>query len=1233
MSNKFNFQKLTPMNDADLSVYQEAMDFVFKNEDIKNIAVSGAYSSGKSSILESYKRKHSDKRFIHLSLAHFNTLEQDDISSLNSVNVNGSDVANDLVKESVIEGKILNQLIHQIPSKKIPQTNFRVKKDVKLFNVLIWTAIFSMAIGSVAYLATYEKIRTFIIQMSDSWLKSILFGLASQYTVIIAVGICAICTFTAILLLIKAQSNRSILRKISLQGNDIEIFEETDDSYFDKYLNEVLYLFENVEADVIVFEDMDRLNASRIFQRLREVNTLVNIHRKKEQHEKYSPLRFFYLLRDDIFTSKDRTKFFDYIIPIIPVVDGSNSYEQFLKHLSEGGLLDKFDHSFLQSLSLYVDDMRILKNIYNEFLVYFYRLNTTDLNYNKMLALITYKNLFPRDFNDLQLAKGFIYKLFTEKEILIEKELILIKSQRDLLVLRIESAKNEFLLDQQEIEDVYAAKKLRIPKPYGHYDQNGQALINQYDIELEERKQALQDRSETQLSNLETELAGLDNRISIVKTKLLKDLINRENIDSVFSVTHKDEIGSINEFKEIKKSDYFSLLKFLIRNGFIDETYTDYMTYFYDDSISANDKTFLRRITDRRGSEYTYALREPKKIIESPLMRRVEFEQEEVLNFDLFEYLLQFNDAEKNQAYLQTLILQVQRTSNFDFMSKYYDTGKSRKQFVCNVNSIWSGFFSEALIQMAIPLKQIRLFSIETLYYSDDEVIESVNYDNNLTKYISACADYLAIENPDIERLITGFKHLGVQFNDLNYDSADKNLFEEVYKNHLYELNFTNICLMLKKVYQIECEFDMFSRNYSLIQTQNSSPLASYVSQNMAAYVSILLENCADEINDDRENAISLLNNTQVDKVLKDKYIDLLTTTISNISEITETSLWIGLLNRGIIEFSMNNIVNYFEIFSLDRALIEFINSDSTEIDFASTHDTFGEETAKQLFDHISICNEIASVKYKDALLSLKYNFDNYEVVNIDDDKFKILIDEKILKMGADCLKFVREKYAHFTIPFIIHNIDDYIELQSPEITSHEEILEILMLNIGDDKKNKLLSNTIEPISVINKAYSDELIAYLLTRNLCFEDKPSLYENYSKYEHLTQAVISSLTLNGVDEIILNDWKLEDSLLSQLLKSENIVRDKKITLFTKAIPELNEDTCKVHFEELGLEDLSGIFTKGGSRRKYIRNDEVRIVLEALKENNWIYDYKEDDKNNERYLITKIMPKLKSSEFID
>ena len=52
-----------------------------------------------------------------------------------------------------------------------------------------------------------------------------------------------------------------------------------DDSYFDKYLNEVLYLFEQVDADAIVFEDMDRFNSNVIFERLREVNNLTNVQK------------------------------------------------------------------------------------------------------------------------------------------------------------------------------------------------------------------------------------------------------------------------------------------------------------------------------------------------------------------------------------------------------------------------------------------------------------------------------------------------------------------------------------------------------------------------------------------------------------------------------------------------------------------------------------------------------------------------------------------------------------------------------------------------------------------------------------------------------------------------------------------------------------------------------------------------------------------------------------------
>lgn len=92
----------------------------------------------------------------------------------------------------------------------------------------------------------------------------------------------------------------------------------------------------------------------------------------------------------------------------------------------------------------------------------------------------------------------------------------------------------------------------------------------------------------------------LEEKIVSIQNEQLSEIITRDNIDSIFGIKSENEIGKVTEFNEIKSSEYFDLLKYLIRNGYIDETYADYMTYFYENSLSRIDKTFLRSITDKR---------------------------------------------------------------------------------------------------------------------------------------------------------------------------------------------------------------------------------------------------------------------------------------------------------------------------------------------------------------------------------------------------------------------------------------------------------------------------------------------------------------------------------------------------------------------------------------------------------------------------------------------------------
>lgn len=123
---KIHFEKLTPNKDIDLDTYEEALDFIFEDDEIKNIAITGSYSAGKSSIIESYKYKNKDKKFLHISLANFQSIGAKEIEEENQDNeANKLNIEISERNESVLECKILNQLIHQIDSNKIPQTNFK----------------------------------------------------------------------------------------------------------------------------------------------------------------------------------------------------------------------------------------------------------------------------------------------------------------------------------------------------------------------------------------------------------------------------------------------------------------------------------------------------------------------------------------------------------------------------------------------------------------------------------------------------------------------------------------------------------------------------------------------------------------------------------------------------------------------------------------------------------------------------------------------------------------------------------------------------------------------------------------------------------------------------------------------------------------------------------------------------------------------------------------------------
>lgn len=1193
---KYHFERLTPIDDMDLEVYEEAIDYVFDNPDIKNVAITGAYSAGKSSVLASYKKKHEKLRFLHISLAHFQSSDKENETKENKKGAN----------EFALEGKILNQLIHQIPSEKIPQTNFKVKKTISFKSVLIRTIVVVLLSVSIIYFTCFNMWKDYVNSLSDNWFKSLLSFSTNQYALIV-VGIIITCLFSLIVYeLINIQKNRNIFRKINLQGNEIEIFEESDDSYFDKYLNEVLYLFENADTNVIVFEDMDRFNTIKIFERLREINTLANIQLKNENKK---ILRFFYLLRDDLFISKDRTKFFDYIVPVVPVVDSSNSYDQFISHLKKGGVFEKFNESFLQGLSLYIDDMRLLKNIYNEFMIYYNRLNIIEPDYNKMLAIIAYKNLFPSDFADLQLNKGFVYTLFNSKNDFIENEIKILQNSISQRQNYIDKLKSEHFDTIEELNVVFAHKYLNNYNwEHKQSDELNDFVTNYLNKdrikEYLSRKQGIDYKKDEKIFELQQEIYNMEQELNKIHNKQLFQIISRENIDSIFKITTKNEIGEITNFNEIKSSEYFDLLKFLIRNGYIDETYADYMSYFYENSLSRIDKIFLRSITDKKAKEYTYQLKSPKLVVSR--LRLVDFDQEEILNFDLLTYLLH---SSFNPEYIERFIDQLKNTKNFKFIGAYFDIAPELPSYIKYLNMRWSELFLTALRENCLSEQQVRRYSICSIYYSDDEIIESVNKDNCLCEYISNSRDYLAIDNPDIDRLIHCFTLLEVCFSGFDYDELDKNLFRAVYEKSLYEINDENLQLIQREVLGAKNDEDILHKNYTLLCSHPDSAITQYINQNINAYFDVILKISDGMICDDENVAITLLNNSDLTIDHKHSYISALRTTIISIKEITDDSLWSLLLDADIVEYSECNIMDCFNAVKLNESVIAYINRCNIDLDFSKT--AYDEDTKGKLFDSVIVCDSIENSKYEQIIVSLDFYYDDFDVTKIPDDKIAILIGNNIIRMTSKNLEFLRENYPDQNYNFIFKNIEQYVDIMDDDLFSQDELLEILTWNISDELKIKLLEFSNEEISVVGKDYSTAVCLYILKNNLMESDLMVLFSSFENWIDSIQIKIFDYAVQYIESIIDEPKAVSEKLKNDLIRSDRLNRDLKVDLLISMMPDLDESLIKEVLTLLDLTDYLKIFDTR-SRPKFEINDENEKLLTAFKDNRLIASYENSEK---------------------
>ena len=103
---KDRFNSLTPEILGNIKpIYKEALDYAFNNDDIKNIAITGIYGAGKSSVWKTYATRRNINNCITVTLGKY-----DDIKTKET----------DMGLENRLEGQLINQILAQIKASDIP---------------------------------------------------------------------------------------------------------------------------------------------------------------------------------------------------------------------------------------------------------------------------------------------------------------------------------------------------------------------------------------------------------------------------------------------------------------------------------------------------------------------------------------------------------------------------------------------------------------------------------------------------------------------------------------------------------------------------------------------------------------------------------------------------------------------------------------------------------------------------------------------------------------------------------------------------------------------------------------------------------------------------------------------------------------------------------------------------------------------------------------------------------
>lgn len=1195
------YSSLSPINNGDENGhYSTAILWALNNrkkEDIKNIALTGPYGSGKSSILKTFQKnyKGNDLKFLNISLATFKEEKPEFDTNGKEIKVDKTDLLR------LIEISILEQIFYHEEDSKIPDSRFKKIKSYSQKKLFFYSLSYLLFI-----LALYNYFNNYFIQsvFKDYAINSKICDFIHYGSIIIiALGI-----FFIIVKSVRIISSITV-NKLVVQNAEIGMGDNTSKSILNHHIDELLYFFSIRPYNVVIIEDLDRFQETEIFTKLREVNLLLNHSEKTKSKE----IVFLYAVRDDMFADKDRTKFFDFIIPVIPIINSSNSSEILLKKRNQF----KYDLSdnLIEDISFFIDDMRLLHNISNEFYLYKEKLNE-NLNQDKLFGIITYKNIYPNDFMKLSYNEGSLYKIFNSKLVYIKKIVLEIESEIEIIKNRITEYENINIRNVLDLRLFYVVRIIEKLPGFKSFIVNSETLTLNEIIEDENFEylktnnysynqliyNSYYGREESRIQPGNVKISGIerlidssksfndkekevidirDGKVNSLRDKI-QELENKKQQTRNFKITELLKSNKSTEI-EIDKSLNKNLILILLRNSYISEDYTDYISLFHEESIKRSDYQFHISIKNAIKQPFDYKLSKIIKLI--PKINLIDFETEYILNFSLMDYLLKDPTLYKNQINAIFSKLKDESEISIEFIISYYDASENLMKFIEILSEKWSNIWDFIGNDKIISDTYKDKFFKSIIEYSDIKSIASISNKSNLKSQILSNPLFLSIIKDHI-KLKKIIKELNLKFNLIDFKNSPVEMLDYIYVNNNYEINAEMITSMTKK-YGLFNQVSFDNSNYAMIKNSNAIKLIERIDNNINDYIKETYLQISTNINEDESYLINLLNNEELSNENKESVIQQVVTKISKLSSISDNNLYPILLKKNKLIATWGNLLHNYN--SQEIVLKENEGKSEKEISESSIEFINILENAEEL-SKTKIPKEVNSINvysefWKKLIQTDKIDDEAYDIIIksspwmygalnfscLSANKVKSLINNACISPIAKSYVDLKESFNGLNIFLFEKRKAEYFKIID-EITFDSSDLELIL-------KSETL-NKSEKLKILNLC-NDEII---ITNN--------------------NLVLLSSTILGDNSFII-----KDNILNNILSNNSISVLNRLKLFI-----MNSRKYDLTFIESFLSSLGGdysLINDTSSKAKLSKNNENRQLLNILVEKNYISSFTERD----------------------